>query len=707
MDLSPDEQSRRSGPRSGRGWWATCRGSTASASRRARGPRRRGALRSGVAGEAGRGPVGRGVVAEAYGGRGAGPVEHYIVQDELARARAPEFVGRIGINLAGPTLMAHGTEEQKLRWLPRILARRRDVVPALQRARRGQRPRQRVPRRPPRSTAAGRSTARRCGRRYAQFADWGVCLARTDPTRPKHKGISSLVVDMRAPGVEVRPLVQLTGEAEFNEVFFDDVFVPADQLIGPRTTGLAGGQLHPVARAGHQPPPARHPHPAARGAAPARRRQRRARRSPPPAAPGRGLRRGPAVPAPQPAQHQPAVQGSRPRSRGQRAQALLERDEQAPPRHRHGGPRRRRPAVARCRRTTRAAANGSARGSTTRRRRCGPGRTRSSAPSSASVCSASPAAKATVSERVTTEREDWDRPLEGIRVIDVGTRISAPFCAGLLGDMGAEVIKIEDPRAATSAHHRSVRADRRRRPRLLDVVGGRGTGPQGRHPETCAARGPGPVPPPRRHRRCGVRELPARGRGALAHRARGLRSPTGVGPHHRVRPGRSLLRSDGPRPHGHRVRRAAEPDRLPGPPPVRPGVSISDYLTGRSPPRRCSPPSTAATARAGPARGGVVDAAALRLDPPGARVDHAGPGPARHRAPPRGQPHGELGAARQLPDQGRHLRLHRRGIQRELPPAVCRDGSSRAGRRPAWASLAQRAARSDEINDLVADWTCH
>jgi alkylation response protein AidB-like acyl-CoA dehydrogenase len=175
---------------------------------------------------------------EAYGGRGAGPLEHYIVQEELARARAPELVGRIGVNLAGPTLLAHGTEAQKERWLPGILGADdiwcqlfsepdagSDLTSLRTAAVRDEDG--------PGGQGGWRLRGQKVWTSYAQFATWAICLARTDPEAGKPRdGISFFVVDMSAPGVEVRPLVQLTGEAEFNEVFLDDVFVPDDQLVG-------------------------------------------------------------------------------------------------------------------------------------------------------------------------------------------------------------------------------------------------------------------------------------------------------------------------------------------------------------------------------------------------------------------------------------------------------------------------------------------
>jgi alkylation response protein AidB-like acyl-CoA dehydrogenase len=173
---------------------------------------------------------------EEYGGRGGGPVEHYIVIEELARARAPELVGRIGVNLVGPTLLAHGTDSQKARWLPRILDASELWCQLFSEPGAGS----------DLTSLATRAeivdggfllNGQKVWTSYAQFADWGWCLARTDVDAPKSKGISALVVDMHAAGVEVRPLRQITDEAEFNEVFFSDVFVPADHLVGPLHEG--------------------------------------------------------------------------------------------------------------------------------------------------------------------------------------------------------------------------------------------------------------------------------------------------------------------------------------------------------------------------------------------------------------------------------------------------------------------------------------
>ncbi len=173
---------------------------------------------------------------EEYGGRSAGAVEHFIVQEELARARAPEMVGRIGINLAGPTLLAHGTPEQKERWLHRIL-NAEDLWCQLFSEPGAGSDLASVTTKATRTDGGWLLNGQKVWTSYAQFTDWGVCLARTDPEAKPQKGISYLAVDMRAPGVEIRPLKQLTGESEFNEVFFSDVFIPDDQLIGAENEG--------------------------------------------------------------------------------------------------------------------------------------------------------------------------------------------------------------------------------------------------------------------------------------------------------------------------------------------------------------------------------------------------------------------------------------------------------------------------------------
>jgi alkylation response protein AidB-like acyl-CoA dehydrogenase len=173
---------------------------------------------------------------EEYGGRGAGVVEHYVVQEELARARAPELVGRIALNLVGPTLLHWGTHEQKQRWLPKILTAE-DIWCQLFSEPGAGSDLASVRTRAERTEGGWILNGQKVWTSYAQFASWGVCLARSNPDVPKHKGISYLVVDMRSPGVDVRPLVQNTGEPDFNEVFFTDVFVPDEQLIGAEHDG--------------------------------------------------------------------------------------------------------------------------------------------------------------------------------------------------------------------------------------------------------------------------------------------------------------------------------------------------------------------------------------------------------------------------------------------------------------------------------------
>jgi alkylation response protein AidB-like acyl-CoA dehydrogenase len=173
-----------------------------------------------------------------YGGRDATPVQVAIFNMEYARSRAAQPVNRVGINLAGPTLLAHGTEEQKQRWLRKILTAEEVWCQLFSEPGAGSDLASLATRATP-VDDGWLLTGQKVWTSYARHAHWGICLARTNTEAPRHQGISYLVVDMRSPGIEVRPLVQITGEAEFNEVFLDEVFVPREHLVGELDRGWA------------------------------------------------------------------------------------------------------------------------------------------------------------------------------------------------------------------------------------------------------------------------------------------------------------------------------------------------------------------------------------------------------------------------------------------------------------------------------------
>jgi alkylation response protein AidB-like acyl-CoA dehydrogenase len=171
-----------------------------------------------------------------YGGRGATLMEQAIFQEELALADAPPLLGTIGLSLVGPTIVAMGTEEQKARFLPKILSGEEIWCQGFSEPNAGS------------DLASLGTKARRDGdtfivngqkiwTSFAQMADLCLLLVRTDPESPKHKGITCLLVDMKSAGVSVRPLRMMSGDPGFNEVFFSDVRVPVTRVLGEVNQG--------------------------------------------------------------------------------------------------------------------------------------------------------------------------------------------------------------------------------------------------------------------------------------------------------------------------------------------------------------------------------------------------------------------------------------------------------------------------------------
>src|SRR5437762_5877759 len=171
-----------------------------------------------------------------FGGRGATTVEMVILYQEMARAESPQLVNRGGVSMLGPTLMKLGTPAQQQRHLKKILTAEELWCQGFSEPNAG-------------SDLANLQTravldgddfivnGQKVWTSMGHVADWCFLLVRTDPGAAKHKGISFLLVDMKTPGVTVRPLRQITGEAEFNETFLDNVRVPAENLVGKENEG--------------------------------------------------------------------------------------------------------------------------------------------------------------------------------------------------------------------------------------------------------------------------------------------------------------------------------------------------------------------------------------------------------------------------------------------------------------------------------------
>src|SRR5436309_8221622 len=175
-----------------------------------------------------------------YGGRGARPTEQAILNQELARARAPQLLNRVGVNNTGPTLIAHGTEQQKKRFLPPILSADEIWCQGFSEPGAGS-DLASVKTRAVRRGDEWVVTGQKVWTTFAHHAKWCMLVARTDPEAPKHKGLTYFLMDMEQEAVQVRPLRQITGESEFNELFIEEARIPDENIIGGEGNGWGVG----------------------------------------------------------------------------------------------------------------------------------------------------------------------------------------------------------------------------------------------------------------------------------------------------------------------------------------------------------------------------------------------------------------------------------------------------------------------------------
>ncbi len=175
---------------------------------------------------------------EDYGGRGASMIEQAIFNEEIVRAKTPQVANVLGLAMGGPTVIAHGSEEQRRRYLPPILSADEIWCQGFSEPESGSD----LASLKTRATREGDEwliTGQKVWTTFAQHAKWCMLLARTDPDAPRHQGLTYFLMDMEQPGVQVRPLRQITGESEFNELFIERARIPDANIIGGEGNGWA------------------------------------------------------------------------------------------------------------------------------------------------------------------------------------------------------------------------------------------------------------------------------------------------------------------------------------------------------------------------------------------------------------------------------------------------------------------------------------